>query len=140
MLRNIQEKFPTPISGIPELIFDEGFNKYKSFIAQVGPPTAKIVPSTVGYKDYKINTDNMLFMDNKSINFNDGNGKNDSAVYMVPVSYGDTLKHKILRSDNEENLVDREHISYITVPDISNVPISIEEYASKLHNLTPLQL
>ena len=59
---------------------------------------------------------------------------------MGPVSRGDTLKHKIRRSDNEEYLVDREHISYITVPDISNVPISIEEYASKLHNITPSQL
>ena len=59
---------------------------------------------------------------------------------MIPVSHGDTLKHKIRRSDNEEYLVDREHISSITVPDISNFPISIEEYASKLHNLTPLKL
>ena len=79
----------------------------------------------------------MLFMDNESIKFNDGNGTNDSAVYMGPVSHGDILKHKIRRSDNEEYLVDREHISSITVPDISNVLISIEEYASKLHNLTP---
>ena len=59
---------------------------------------------------------------------------------MGPVLHGDTLKHKICRFDNEEYLVDREHISSITIPDISNVPISIEEYASKLHNLIPLQL
>ena len=59
---------------------------------------------------------------------------------MGPVSHGYILKHKIRRSDNEEYLVDREHISSITVQDISNVTISIEEYASKLHNLTPLQL
>ena len=59
---------------------------------------------------------------------------------MGPVSHGDIFKHKIRRSDNEEYLVDREHISSITVTDISNIPISIEEYASKLHNLTPLQL
>ena len=65
-------------------------------------------------------------MDNKSINLNDGNGTNDSAVYIGPVSHIYILKHKIRRSDNEEYLVDREHISSITVPDISNVPISIE--------------
>ena len=101
---------------------------------------AELTPATVEYKYDKIDTDNMLLMDNESIKFNDGNGTNDSAVYMGPVSHGDTLKHKIRRSDNEEYLVDREHISSITVPEISNVPISIEEYASKLHNLTPLQL
>ena len=82
----------------------------------------------------------MLFVDNESIKFNDGNVTNDSAIYMGPVSHGDTPKHRIHRSNNEEYLVDREHISSITVPDISIVPISIEEYASKLHNLTPLQL
>ena len=79
-------------------------------------------------------------MNNKSIKFNDGNGVNDSAVYMGPVSHVDIRKHNIFRSDNEEYLVDREHISSTTVPDISNVPILIEEYACKLHNLTPCKL
>ena len=82
----------------------------------------------------------MLYMDNKSIKLNDGNGTNDIAIHMVPVLHGDTPKHKIRRSDNDEYLVDREHISSITVREISNMLISIEEYASKLHNLTPLQL
>ena len=82
----------------------------------------------------------MLFIDNESIKFNDGNDTNDSAIYMGPVSHGDNLKHKIRISDNKEYLVDRYQIASITVPEISNVPISIEEYASKLHNLTPLQL
>ena len=68
----------------------------------------------------------MLFMDNESIKFNDGNGTNDSAIHMGPVSHGDTLNHKIRISDIAEYLVDREHISSITVPDISNVLISIE--------------
>ena len=82
----------------------------------MGPPTANIVPAMVEYENDKINTDNMLFMDNESIKFNDGNGMNDSAVYMEPVSHGDILKHKIRRSDNEEYVVDREHISSIAVP------------------------
>ena len=89
----------------------------------MGSPTAVLVPATVEYGDYKIDTYSMLFMDNESIKFNDGNGTNDSAVYMGPVSHGDTLKHKIRRYDNEEYLVNREHISSITVPDISNVSI-----------------
>ena len=59
---------------------------------------------------------------------------------MGHVSHGYILNHKIHIFDNEEYLVDREHISYITVSYISNVPISIKEYASKLHNLTPSHL
>ena len=31
-------------------------------------------------------------MDNESIQFNDGNGTNDIAVYTGPVSHGDILK------------------------------------------------
>ena len=98
---------PTPISGLPELIFDKGFNRYKSFLAQMRPATAKIVPATVEYEDDKINTDNMVFMDNELIKFNDGNGTNDSVVYMGPVFHGDTLKHKIRTYDHKEYLVDR---------------------------------
>ena len=57
----------------------------------MGPPTAKIVPAPVECEDNKTDTENLLFMDNKSIKFNDGNDTNDSAVYMVPVSNGITL-------------------------------------------------
>ena len=73
----------------------------------MGSPTAELVPATVEYGDYKIDTDSMLFMDNESIKFNDGNVTNDSAFYMVPVLHVDTLKHNIRRSDNDEYLVDR---------------------------------
>ena len=31
-------------------------------------------------------------------------------------------------------------MSYITLPDIANVPISVKQYASEIHNLTPEQL
>ena len=61
----------------------------------------------VEYEDKNIDTDNMQFMDNKSIKFNNGNGMNDSAVYMGPVSHGYIFKYKIRRSYNEEYLVDR---------------------------------
>ena len=46
----------------------------------MGSPTAELVPVTVEYEYEKIDTDNMLFMDNESIKFNDGNGTNYSAV------------------------------------------------------------
>ncbi len=32
---NFQKTFPTPISGLPELLFDEGFRSYTSFCKQV---------------------------------------------------------------------------------------------------------
>ena len=57
-----------------------------------------------------IETDNMLFMMNESIQFNYGNGTNDTATYLGPVLHDDVLKHKIRQSDDAEYLVDREHI------------------------------
>jgi hypothetical protein len=32
---NFKKTFPTPLSGLPELLFDEGFQAYKSFCMQV---------------------------------------------------------------------------------------------------------
>ena len=50
------------------------------------------------------------------------------------------MMNEIRRSDDAYYLVDIEHVSSLTVPDISNVPILVEQYASELHNLTPEQL
>ena len=52
----------------------------------------------------------------------------------------EVLKPKIKQSDSHEFLVDREHLSFLTVPDIANVPISIEQYAAELHKMTSDQL
>ena len=60
-----KKTFPTPIYGLPELIFDEGFTKYRIFLAQVGSPIAELGLATVGYEDKKMCTENMIFMDNK---------------------------------------------------------------------------
>ena len=79
-------------------------------------------------------------MINESIKFNDENGKNDTANYLGPVLHDESLKHKIRRSDDAEYLIDREYISSLTIPYISNFPIPVEQYPSELHNLTPEQL
>ena len=79
-------------------------------------------------------------MMNDSIKFNDDNGTSDTATYPGPVLHDDILKHKIIKSDDAEYLVNRYHISYITVPDIANVPMLVKQYASELHTLTPEQL
>ena len=55
-------------------------------------------------------------------------------------AHDEIIKHKIRRSDYAEYLVNREHISSLTVPDIATVTISVEQYASELHNLRPDQL
>ena len=68
----------------------------------------------------------MLFMMNESIKFNDGNGTNDTATYLGPVLHDDIIKHKIRQSDDADYLVDRDHISSLTVPEIANIPISDE--------------
>ena len=60
-----KKTFPTPIYGLPELIFDEGFTKYKIFLALLGSPIAELGLATVGYEDEKMCTENMIFMDNK---------------------------------------------------------------------------
>ena len=65
-------------------------------------------------------------MINESIKLNDGNGTNDIANYLGPVLHDDIPKHKIRQSDDAEYLVDRDHISSLTVPDIANIPISDE--------------
>ena len=135
-----KKTFPTPISGLPELLFDEGYDRYKSFLVQVENPTRKSSTATIEFDDDEIDNDNMLFMENESVKFNDGNGTHDTAIYLGPISHGENLKHKIRRPDHEEYLVDREHLSSTTIPDIANVPVSIEEYQSELHNLTPSQL
>ena len=82
----------------------------------------------------------MLFMMNESIKFNDGNGTNDTATYLGPVLHDDILKNKIRRSDDADYLVDREYISYLTVPDTAKVTIYAKQYASELHNITPEKL
>ena len=79
-------------------------------------------------------------MMNESIKFNDGNGTNDTATYLGPVLYDDILKHKIRQSDDADYLVYRENISSLTVPEISNVTISVKQYASEINKLKPEQL
>ena len=78
-------------------------------------------------------------MINESIKFNDGNGTNDTATYLGPVLHDDIIKYKIRRSYGANYLINREHISSLIVPDIENAPISVEECAYKLYNLTPDQ-
>ena len=66
----------------------------------------------------------MIFMMNESIKFNDKNGTNDAATDIGQVIHDEILKHKIRISDDAGYLVNRDHISSLTVPEIANVTIS----------------
>jgi len=79
--------FPTPVSGLPELLFDEGFQAFKSFCLEVGspiPPHASFGSSIVPYNDDEIECDNMLFMADESVTFNNGKGEHNVVSYIGP--------------------------------------------------------
>ena len=102
VLRKYRKTFPTPISGLPELLFDEGYNRYKRFLVQVENPTRESSQKTIECDDDEIHNDNMLFMENESVKFNDGNGTHDTAIYLGPISHGENLKHNIRRPGHKE--------------------------------------
>ena len=82
----------------------------------------------------------MLFMLNESIKFNDGNGESDEAIYLGSSIEQGILKHKIERSNRMVYFVDREHLYSLNLPDVSSVPVSTEQYAAQLPNLSQEQL
>ena len=91
-------------------------------------------------KSNDISDDDTLFMTNESVIFKDGQGRSEDALYIGPIVQDDTVQHKIKRADGKEYLVDSVHLSPIDEPDISNVPITTEEFALELPNLTREQL
>ena len=78
-----KQTFPTPVSGIPQLMFDEGFTKYKIYCAKLVSPLPQSAHATIEYEDGEIQTDNMLVMMNESIKLNDGNGKMIQQLILV---------------------------------------------------------
>jgi hypothetical protein len=106
-----QKTFLTPISGLPELLFDEGFQEYKSFCTRIissyanslsssndNTIDAKVIPfddNEVHDSSDESNDDiNMLFMLNESIIFKDGKGVNRQVTYLGPHILDTVLKHK----------------------------------------------
>ena len=79
--------FPTPVSGLPELLFNEGFRAFQSFCLEVGspiPPRVAFGSSIVSYNEDKIEYDNMLFMADESITFNNGKSEHNVVSYIGP--------------------------------------------------------
>ncbi len=85
---DFRKTFPTPISGLPELLFDVGFHKYNSFCMQVSSfATTDEVQggrsNTIPFDDDKVQTIqasqdeeeiNMLIMLNGTLLFKDRKG------------------------------------------------------------------
>ena len=152
---NFKRTFPTPLSGLPELLFDEGFQAYKSFCMNVSSyaiqqseqnslKTSNLIPfdddelfqqSTEDEEDI-----NMLFMTNETINFKDGKGINREVTYLGPNLSDGILKHKIRTRNGSEFLVDGILLSSLDIPDIATIPITPEQYQIDIPKLTELEL
>ncbi len=103
---NFKKTFPTPLSGLPELLFDEGFQAYKSFCMQVSSyaTTAENSMNTfIPFDDDELlqrsaedeEDINMLFMSNEMVIFKDGKGINQEGTYLGSILSDGILKHKI---------------------------------------------
>ncbi len=85
---NYKKTFPTPLSGLPELFFDKGFQAYKLFCIQIllyamtsdtNYPSSIIPFDNNEVQQLMANDDkgiNMLFMSNKTVIFKDGKAIN----------------------------------------------------------------
>ncbi len=109
---NFKRTFPTPLSGLPELLFDEGFQAYKSFCMEVSSFTTTLLDKDcstqctstfIPFEDDELlqqSADdkediNMLFMTNETVNFKDGKGVFREVTYLGPILSDGILKHKI---------------------------------------------
>jgi hypothetical protein len=152
-----RKTFPTPISGLPELLFDEGFREYKSFCSQIISSYANLISSSddntidanvIPFEDDEVhdsinegdNDINTLFMLNESITFKDGKGFNRQVTYLGPHILNTVLKHKIWTQNDTEFFVDGILLSPLNALDISTIPATVEQYVAELPKLTRQQL
>ena len=98
-----QKTFPTPVSGLPELLFDEGFEAFQSYCTELGSPIpsyASFGSTVVPYDQDEIDCDSNLFMADESIKFNDGQGKQEIVTYLGPKEHAKVMKHCIKDSED----------------------------------------
>ncbi len=153
-----KKTFPTPVSGLPELLFDAGFNAYKSFCSQVHStyatnavansmtePTnnsSHVTPSESqellddSFNDFDDDAINMLFMLHENVILKDGKGITLEVTYLGPQFSDEILQHKVHNKNGCKFLVDGTLLSSLNAPYISTIPVSVEQYANKLHKLT----
>jgi hypothetical protein len=83
---------------------------------------------------------NMLFMLHENIILKDGKGITREVTYLGPQFSDEILQHKVRNKNGHEFLVDGTLLSSIETPDISTIPVSVEQYANELQKLTQEQL
>ncbi len=149
-----RKTFPTPIFGLPELLFDEGFHKYYSFCMQVSSfaTTNELQggsSNTIPFDDDKVQPIqasedeeeiNMRFMLNESILFKDGKGITREVTYLGPNLSEGVLKHRIRTQNDAKFLVDGVLLCSLDALNISTIPVSVEQYAIELPKVTHQQL
>ncbi len=80
---------------------------------------------------------NMLFMLHENVILTDGKGITREVTYLLGPQFSDEiLQHKVCNKNGHEFPVDGTLLSSMNAPDISTIPISVEQYANELHNLT----
>ncbi len=151
---DFRKTFPLPISGLPELRFDEGFHEYNLFCMQVSSfvTTNEVQGSnsnTIPFDDDKVQPIqapeeeeeiNMLFMLNETILFKVGKGITREVTYIGSNLSEEDLKHRIRTQHDAKFLVDGVLLYSVDAPDISTVTVSVEQYALELPKLLCQQL
>ena len=155
--RNFKRTFPTPLTGLPELLFDEGFQAFKSFCMEVSTfatkclekdSTTQSTSTFIPFDDDELlqqsaNDEediNVLFMTNETIIFKDGKGIIREVTYLSPILSDGILKHKIRTQNDSEFLVDGVLLSSLNIPDIATIPLTPEQYQLDIPKLTDLEL
>ncbi len=83
---------------------------------------------------------NMLFMLHKSILLKDVKGTTSEVTYLFSQLLDKVLWHKVRNKNGHEFLLDGTLLSSLDTPDISTIPVSIEQSAAELPKLTREQL
>ncbi len=156
-----KKMFPTPVSGLPELLFNKGFCAYKSFCMQahssyvntvtnLTSETSKQPSNIIPVESQELSADslddtdgiaiNMFFMPHENIILKDSKGITQEVMYLGPQYLDEILEHKVWNRNGHIFLVDGTLLSSLDVSDISNFPVSAEQYSNELQKLTQEQL
>jgi hypothetical protein len=82
---------------------------------------------------------NMLFMLNENVILKDCKGIT-WVTYLGPQNSGEILQHKVQTRNGRNFLVDGALLSSMDAPDISTIPVSIEQYATEIPKFTQEQI
>ena len=67
-------------------------------------------------------------MIDESVTFNNGQCKQDVVTYIGTTENKNGLKHQIKSSDNSKLLVDRVMLKSFNQPDVTSIPVTVEQY------------